>query len=849
VRLPVPVFLWTLLLAGYGLALAVAVPGNHWALAMASACACGVASLAIAAWGRRSRPGRARLAEVAEAASACAALLCGGAALAAEADLGAWPLPVHPRPVSAILQGELLDTTAMDADPPRLLLGARSVEIAGRSAACRARVLLDWPRDAVPPRWAIPGLRLTVGGQYRPPEDARVPGVAAPGAWLAREGIDGVVDVDPRSVLLEGLRSAPGPGAGALLRHRLARALEGALSAPSAALARGMLLGDRSGIDASMRDAFRDAGTIHILSISGLHVCLLAGIVAFAAAALRLPRAAGAAVELAALWGYVALVGAPPPATRSAILWTSLRAGSLIGRIVRPLTAWGIAGLLLHLCDPAAPADPGFDLSFAAVLGLSVASGIAPRRGELRPTGTWGRAREWFGRALGLALQSLGAEAATLGIQAKLFGAVPIAGLLVNLAVVPICALFMAELVLFVGAAALFPPAANWAAGAAEATGLAQVWIAHLGAHWMPPWPVRAEPGWAALAGGLAALLVAAGRLESRRLDRRGAGRSRWLTAGALATAWGLPLLALPAACPPRDPAILFLDVGQGDAAAVLLADGTTVLIDAGPADDRKDAGRSAIEPALRAEGADRLDAALLSHAHGDHYGGMRWLARRGWLNRLLENGDDSLGAWRRDFTRPGGRGPDGGFAFVPLVRDTLLRYGPDASLQVWAATRPLAAGTAAGTGTNAAENDRSLIALLRVGGGSALFSGDVEREGENSALPRLARVDVLKVPHHGSRTSSAPAWVDALRPRVAIISCGERNRFGHPDRATVGRYLLAGARVLRTDREGTIRITFARGGLWISTRRSPAPEFVPRSRGGEGALDAPRARPPGQSP
>ena len=114
--------------------------------------------------------------------------------------------------------------------------------------------------------------------------------------------------------------------------------------------------------------------------------------------------------------------------------------------------------------------------------------------------------------------------------------------------------------------------------------------------------------------------------------------------------------------------------------------------------------------------------------------------------------------------------------------------------------------------------------------------------EAEMALLGKIPPARIMKVPHHGSKTSSDSAWIAATRPRIALVSCGERNRFGHPDPATVGRYLLAGARVFRTDREGAIRITPVPGGALVSTRAHPAPEFL--------AWDPPAAlSPSGHSP
>jgi competence protein ComEC len=150
-------------------------------------------------------------------------------------------------------------------------------------------------------------------------------------------------------------------------------------------------------------------------------------------------------------------------------------------------------------------------------------------------------------------------------------------------------------------------------------------------------------------------------------------------------------------------------------------------------------------------------------------------------------------------------------------------RAGRDAALR---------AETARGTpgAPNTAENDRSLVASALAGRWSVLFPGDVEEAGERAWLDggAIGPADVLKVPHHGSRTSSTPEWVARVGPRVAVVSAGSGNRHGHPSPATLARYRRAGAWVVRTDLEGAIRITEVGGRLLLSTRAHPAPRAVP---------------------
>ncbi len=842
IRVPAPVALWLLLVLGHALARLLPVPAAHGETLRAAACLAAALSLAAAAGAGRIHVRvqsslRLRRAEILLGAFA---LVAAGGALGAETDRIEAPLPVHPRPVTVVLEGRVLDAVTADAASPAITFAATSVRVGEASSRCATTLLVRFGDDGPPPAWATPGLTIRFAGRYRPPEDARNPGSAAPGRWLTRLGIAGIVDADPTSVVvLPDAQDGRVPW-GALLRLRLSRLFARDLSAPVAALARGMALGDRSGIAPSVRDAFRDGGTIHILSISGLHVCVLAGIVAAIAVAFRLPAGPALWIELLSLWGYVFLVGAPASAVRSAILWTAMRAGRMRGSSVRPFAAWGVAGLLLHLSTPDVLGDPGFQLSFAAVLGLLASGGLrfSLPAGRSGARGSGGRLRRVGQEVLSLTQQSAFAEAGTLGLQVFQFGAVPVAGLLLNLAVIPLCGAFMAALLLHLGCAMLAPPLEQAAAGAVEVSGLLMLRLTAWVASAIPPLPARSLPPPVAIAGSLALLLTAAAAWEHARVGRGAQDRrsARACALAALIAAWIAPFVSAPRPAD-RSAWILMLDVGQGDATVAHTPAGT-ILLDAGPSTEARDEGRSAVEPALRAEGITRVGAAILSHAHRDHYGGLGWLARRGYLGGLLENGSDPRGAWRAAIAAGLARS---GAPDIAVRSDTTVVIGAGQRVALLRAREPGAATSRAG---NAGENNRSLVAFVDLGGAVTCFAGDVEHDAEMEMLARAhpGGVFVMKVPHHGSRTSSDSAWIAAMKPRIALISCGEGNRFGHPDRATVGRYLRSGARVFRTDQEGAIRVTFTRDGAFVSTRAHPAPELVPWRR--DDALT-----PSGQSP
>jgi len=273
-----------------------------------------------------------------------------------------------------------------------------------------------------------------------------------------------------------------------------------------------------------------------------------------------------------------------------------------------------------------------------------------------------------------------------------------------------------------------------------------------------------------------------------------------WL---ALCATWAVARATPPAAAL----RVTFLDVGQGDAAIVELPDGAVWLVDAGGIASARDlAGASApgiaITRALEIYGHHRIDLAMISHPHPDHYLGLAALG--------VPVGE----LWAADQPPGDGRGRLPGFAeLAPHVTHPplgLARAEAGVELRVWA---PAYDGREAADPVRTV-NDNSLVVELRFAGRSLLFAGDVEAEGEDALIAAgLGAVDVVKVPHHGSPTSSTPAFVATTHPALAVISCGVANAFGFPAPDVVARWRAAGAEVARTDRDGAVTVTISPSG------------------------------------
>jgi competence protein ComEC len=521
-------------------------------------------------------------------------------------------------------------------------------------------------------------------------------------------------------------------------------------------LLRAFVTGDRREVTDAETALLRDTGTTHLLSVSGLHVGMVA---LFVAGIVWLPS------RLLGLWsgpwmravpGFVAAIGSvafalfvgnPAPAARAA--WMA-SAGAVLRSRGRRVDVWNLLGLavLVTCCsDPGVTGTLSFQLSYGAMAGMLA---FGPTVARLLPPDVPAVAR-WFVASVAT---SMGATLGTLPWSALLFQSLAPLGFVANLVAVPLsgCAVPLALVARFA------PPAIATVAlrGADALTGLLLLWLeAVRGPLWHP----------AVTLGGAFAL----GTIPF--LVRRPA----------------LVLAAICAACVRVVPAnvltVTFLAVGQGDAALVEWPDGRVWLVDGGPSSDP-------LLHYLRRRGLRRVDVAVLSHPHPDHLGGLvpvleslevgeLWVPRPPRLDEL-----DYRAAWRTAF-----------------VRGIAIRTPRDLEDRI---EHPLFGWTSPARAVSSQVNDESLVIRIQYGAHSFLFTGDVESAAERWLAPFLLPATVAKVPHHGSRSSSSPALVAALRAEWAVVSCGRENRFHHPALETLNRW--SETRLARTDSDGSIR-------------------------------------------
>jgi competence protein ComEC len=675
-----------------------------------------------------------------------------------------------------------------------------------------------------------PGDRVTVEGRTRPYLDSPY------GRYLERLGAWGTIDarsmallarpVDP-GTLLEGWRR----DAGELLTR--------VLPEPEAGLAAGILIGLRDRVDLEVAADFTTAGVSHVVAISGWNIAIVAA--AVGALAGRLGRRRRAMVTGVAVVAYIVFAGASPSVLRAGAMAGVVLLARESGRSGRAAAALGLAAFVLLLAEPMLVNDAGFQLSTLATAGLVAwATPLTDRLDRL----TRGRLPRWLSESLGV---SLAAQAATLPVVLGSFGRLALISPAVNLLVVPLVTPAMAAGLVALIAGMLVSLGAPTVVGAILA---APGWVAlrvMIGiveaAASVPGASIAFDPAVGAVLGLATAVACLAVIVVRRRARHRTSRQARvtsvrdvpatrprhagkHASVAARSATMGLVVAVAVAGAvvvsrPTGVARITVLDVGQGDAILVEGSRGGRLLIDGGP-----DPDRLLVELDRRIPPWDRrLDAVVLSHPHEDHVAGLALLLDRYRVGRVMEPGMRGPGpgyaAWLDRLAR------DGGPPRLSIAAGDRLAVDEIAMRVLWPIRGQVPAEAPdAGSGIN----NVSVVLLGVIGDRRFLLTGDVEQDVDPSLLTEgLPHVDLLKVAHHGSRTATTDAFLAAVRPRVAVASAGADNPYGHPARRTLERLAEAGARVYRTDVDGSVTVTFESTGLRVRTH--PRREAAVRPR------------------
>lgn len=728
--------------------------------------------------------------------------------------------PERPSPDPVRVYGTVLGFPRRFPEGWQMTLRVERLEHRRKTLACSGRIAL-WvpagPEAKTSPPW-FHGTRVEALGYWSPLLTYRNAGTYRPMAVMAR-GLHGRLRLKQPSLLWI---ERPGPAVFRWLhtrRERLRTALVAVETRPAGRtrpLLQSLWLGDRGEMDPTFDRALRRTGLYHVLSISGLHVGLLAGTLAFLLLrVLSLPRRWAYGLMTVVLGGYGILVGLDAPVLRSVALVGLYLVARGWFLPVHPLNL--LAGLeaVLLLWRPLWLWDWGFQMTFGITAGLLMS--VHPLL-----AGTTGRWRVLLGSLLTAWVAPLWSAPWTVGV----FGWWTWTAVVWNLIAGPGVGVLVA-LGLGMSLGAGLPGTSL------VLTGLTRVLDPCLDAFVRAafyPWNGHAVlPGMVSSVG--IALLVLAAALSGWTLRPSGPGGVfRWaLWVIVLPLTYGIA--RLPEVVPPPVPAgaveVVLLDVGQGEAVLVRNG-GHTVLVDGGGLPgSRWDIGTYVVVPALQALGVRRVEALVLSHPHPDHYVGLRAVLEHFGPARFYYPAGTEVPDWIRSspvWTR---------VEAIPLAEGMEFFIGALAVrvLHPPSGYRPVPI------------NEASLVLVITHRHARALMTGDIERGTEDRLVrtygPSL-QATVLKVAHHGSRTSTTPAFLEAVRPRWALCSAGPRNRFGFPHPEVVRRLQDAGVRVLCTGEAGQVRWvvspegqvtveTFrerpSRGGSWGYTEFESRPE------------------------
>ena len=648
-------------------------------------------------------------------------------------------------------------------------------------------------------------------------------------AYLARQGISAVT----RAYDVEVVGREPRPVATVALGLRaiLLDGLQRTVPEPAAALAAGILLGVRSGIDQEIEDSFTTSGLTHVVAISGWNIAIVAAVVGSLSTPLRRRpggRWISPVVMSATIGFYVLLTGAGPSVVRAALMAGAMLVARVGGSRAHAASALMLAALIMLVAAPAVLWDVGFQLSLLATAGLIIAAEpIAARLSR------WPRILR---DPISL---TLAAQITTLPVILFNFDRLSLIAPLANVLVVPLVPVVMlaAALAAIIGAlhAAVTVPlvgdALVWSVGGAAWLYVSAMIAAAAVTSTVPYAAVDVSvPAWLAIAyyPALAIGWLAVPRVGAKREQRAvtydlepipiSAGRSaRAALAHTVLAAVGvvarrlarpLPLggatlLVLAAIGLARAPDgrlhLVTLDVGQGDAILIETPSGKTILVDGGPHPDLT-LRRLADELPLQAW---TLDVVILTHPHEDHVAGLVEVLRRYAVGTVLEAGRHYDSAtYPRFLAEVAADGAD----LVRARAGQRLEIGDGVTFEV---LYPSAADAAAPL-PEGDVNNASVVGVLRFGAFSALLTGDAELPVERLLIGRdaLQPVTVLKVGHHGSHSSTSPALLAAVQPAIATISTGVDNEYGHPAPETL--QALAGqpgVTVYRTDQHGTVDV------------------------------------------
>lgn len=669
--------------------------------------------------------------------------------------------------------------------------------------------------EPLPPIVLYPGQQVEVTGRARGLPAPSNPADFDYGRFLALRNVWGTLSVsDSTGIWIKEDRSTALHRTVRAVQTYIKQRIEQFIPSPEGrALLTALLLGDRSELTDETRNDFSRTGLMHLLAVSGLHV-LLVGMVLHQlllpfVIRLRLPHREGEWVRtlttLVILGLYMFVTGMSASVVRAVTMAAAMLMGNVLQRNSPPMNRLGLAALVLLLLRPTSVFDVGFLLSFSAVAGLVVLSpvieGFFPH---------WARTRPWIKPVQQSLTASIAATLSTGPVLAGVFGQLPLAGILLNVVAIPATLLgFSAGLGLIISPHEALSLRFGYAADLCLHVVSA---IAAWGAAQLDPMLIRISTLSTGLYVASVAALILMGALSLRKV--------RIYAVYFILIGMGIDtFIRIPNRNELPSLEALFFDVGQGDAALIRLPNGKHILIDTGAITETSSSAERTLLPHIQAFGIGQLDAVLLSHAHADHSGGLMGLINAQVIHILIHSVDNPDTPYYQTIVQAVQQSQ---IATRKVVRGDTLVFDPSVRIEILSPD----------TVRTRTSNNASMAVKITYGTTTFLFTGDAEAEAEQEMVSRYGAYlasDVVKVGHHGSRTSSIPPFVEAAtqqHTRYAIVSVGRHNVYRLPHEDVLARWEATGANVHRTSHRGALWLRSTGEAIeeidWRSAWRSP---------------------------
>jgi competence protein ComEC len=665
-----------------------------------------------------------------------------------------------------------------------------------------------------------PGDTLTLAGLLRSPLGTRNPGGFSEAAYLFQSRIRAVLTV-PAFLRPVVRRADPPRGFLAIymapVHMWIERAIDRYVPGEERAFLLALVLGERGELTDELKDAFRQSGIIHLISVSGLHTGLVAMIAFLFLKGVRLSSRASLVGSALIVWFYCGISGCSPPTLRSSVMVTCVVSSRLLGRgtgLVSPLCT---SCAILLLINPRYITDVGFQLSYAATGSMLAGASLG------KAIKRWLSPPEWIWKyVLSTVLTTIVAQMGVLPILAFQFGSVSAVSIPANLLAIPVASGALVSSFCSLGFFAVAPPLA--------ASSFSLTWlllrlcnlIAKLASS-VPGASIELmKPTSVEAVSFMACFFVFLRAAGSRRAIPESARQTSTprslltLVVPGLGMALCLILFAggkIPAmGSREKSTEVYFLDVGQGDATAIRLPDARLLLIDGGESVENWDSAKRVLIPFLRDARKKAFDMVFVTHFHSDHVGGIMRLLEEGRVGRLLvARADTTTALSHLTHLLAQEKGIDVDFVGAP---DTIVK-ADGIELVV---LHP--SGFASADTSFASINDSSMVLVLHSKTAQFVLTGDAGPQVMDRVadLIESGKVTVLKAPHHGGKGTLSVHFLEKVLPGYAVFSVGRNNRFGHPAKEIVRTYKKSGTKILRTDIDGCASFSIVGDSLTVKT-------------------------------